>query len=174
MFDQLDPVRKLAGTVIIMRGLPGSGKSKYVQESIRRDESVTVVSADDYFIDPVTGEYLFDPKRLDAAHRWCFHQFVMAATVLKKSTIVVDNTNLTRWQIAPYYQFGRLYVGKVEFVDLSVDFLKFGPHTRIAREHIAACASRNVHGVDLARMTRMAETWEHVHGWWVNAETGLP
>lgn len=49
--------------VIIMRGVPGSGKSTYVRN---RYPEARVVSADRYFTDPATGEYRFDASKRGA------------------------------------------------------------------------------------------------------------
>ena len=58
--------------MLILRGLPGSGKStlcKKIAKSFRTEERETVVcSGDDFFTDPKTGKYKFDGSKLIEAH----------------------------------------------------------------------------------------------------------
>lgn len=60
--------------MLVMRGLPGSGKSTLGRKILdtynpNSDPSGTVVCAgDDYFTDPVTGVYNFDGNKLKEAH----------------------------------------------------------------------------------------------------------
>ena len=61
--------------LIIMRGLPGSGKSKVVREIIAKaindhQHSAIVCSADQFFTNP-DGEYNFNPSMIAQAHMDC-------------------------------------------------------------------------------------------------------
>lgn len=71
--------------VLILRGLPGSGKSTYVGGMDR----AVVCSADDFFYN-AKGQYQFDPSRLEEVHRRCFGKF-FEAVMAKKSPIVVGD-----------------------------------------------------------------------------------
>lgn len=81
--------------VMILQGISGSGKSTFA----RSLSGATVCSADDLFM--VNGEYLFKPGLLGEAHARCFAKFLDA---LRRGDelVVVDNTNVEAWQIAPY------------------------------------------------------------------------
>eukprot|EP01052_Picozoa_sp_SAG31_P018538 SAG31_NODE_1317_length_8836_cov_3.151311_3_plen_202_part_00 len=71
-YDELrGRLRSLAGkkTVVVMRGLPGSGKT-YVTEMIQKDVGA-VCSADVYFQQESGGEYSFDVAKIRDAHRYC-------------------------------------------------------------------------------------------------------
>lgn len=81
---------KTTGAVIIMRGIPGSGKSTFVRQKYSH---ATVCSADHYFTDD-EGNYEFDIDEIGEAHQYCRNQFYEAIDC-KDPLIVVDNTNLT-------------------------------------------------------------------------------
>lgn len=90
--------------VIVLQGASGAGKSTYaarlVKDAIAADKTFTIVSADDFFITP-TRQYLFDPSRLSEAHGTCFARFLQALTQ-RIDVVIVDNTNTTAVEIAPY------------------------------------------------------------------------
>lgn len=121
-------------TVIIMSGVSGSGKSTYVKHNFKGS---TVCSADDFFMR--NGKYSFDPNKLDEAHGFCLRKYARALA-LDEQRIVVDNTNLTAEEIAPYYAMARAYGYEVELVTLWVH---------------AKTAERNVHGVPAKSLERM-------------------
>ena len=92
-----------------MRGLPGSGKSTIVK-SMKNvygnvdSNKIEVCSADAYFMK--NGFYKFDASKLKDAHGECQLQ-VREAAKLRKNVIVIDNTNISFWEFAPYIQIGR-------------------------------------------------------------------
>jgi tRNA uridine 5-carbamoylmethylation protein Kti12 len=51
----------MSKTLIIMRGLPGSGKSTRAREL---QEKGVIHSTDTYFTNPLTGEYEFDFEKI--------------------------------------------------------------------------------------------------------------
>jgi tRNA uridine 5-carbamoylmethylation protein Kti12 len=110
--------------VVIMRGVPGSGKSFLAEKMIgervleNRGEAVKV-SADDYFLN-AAGEYVFNPANIGEAHNYCFRRF-MEAIERKASLIVVDNTNLSAWEMAPYIMAANAYGFEYEIVNVSCD-----------------------------------------------------
>lgn len=83
--------------VIIMRGVPGSGKS-YLAYQLRGNG--VVLSTDDYFIN-YQGQYVFDRNQLSFAHDWNQNR---ADKEMKSGTnpVVIDNTNLEAWEMQPY------------------------------------------------------------------------
>ena len=90
--------------VVILSGLPGSYKSTYAKKL--ELEGAVVVSADHYF--EVDGGYRFDRNLLGKAHGECLKRFIQFITE-DKSVIIVDNTNLTLIDIAPYYAAARAF-----------------------------------------------------------------
>ncbi len=127
--------------VFIYCGIPGSGKST----RIAKDHPLAlVVSADAYFVQ--CGEYRFNPSQLPAAHAACLRQFVGYVSREGSLTpctydVVVDNTNTTIAEIAPYAALALAYGCELEIV------------TVLCEPEIAA--QRNVHGVPLAACVAM-------------------
>lgn len=148
--------------IVIMRGLPGSGKTHYVADLVRRNaerlRGTVVVSADDYFM--VDSAYRFDPAKLGEAHAACFRRFVgqLAADAHGLSTtLVVDNTNSTAWEISPYVLAASAYApnAEVEIVSVSCD-----PEVAFARQQ---------HGVPRAAFDAMARRFASIADlppWW--------
>ncbi len=112
--------------VIIMRGLPGSGKS-YFANRLKLGGRAVVVSADDAHT--VDGVYRFDPAKKAQAHDNCLRQ---ALEEMKGdyqgfhdtncALLIVDNTNIAVWEIAPYYRLAEVFDLQVEVVRLHCDF----------------------------------------------------
>jgi predicted kinase len=91
--------------VYIMCGIPGSGKSTYAK---RHWPNALVCSADDYHM--VNGVYQFDQANARAAHSRCLVKYVEHVNVGADDTpIVVDNTNTSAREIAPYYALAEAY-----------------------------------------------------------------
>lgn len=125
--------------VIIMRGQSGAGKSTYVKKHF---PDAVVCSADSYFINPKSGKYEFNPKKLGAAHGSCQRQFEEA---LKKSKplIVVDNTNTTLREMQFYINLADVYGYDLEVVRLETP--------------VEVSAKRNTHGVPAHAVQNMRD-----------------
>lgn len=136
--------------VKIMRGLPGSGKSTWIDETILRlTGNWEVCSADHYFM--INGEYKFDPREISNAHKSCYKKFVSAVTE-GIDTIFVDNTNTQLWEMTPYIQFA-------ELMDYEVEIIEF----QILPE---VCGPRNTHGVPAVQIKKMFDNWQDCLPWW--------
>jgi predicted kinase len=95
--------------VLILRGVPGAGKSTYAKTI----PGATIVSADDYFMKS-DGTYAYNRDLIQKAHEFCFREFLAAAEA-DKPTIIVDNTNVQAWEISPYYLSGKALAMKWRF-----------------------------------------------------------
>jgi NEDD4-binding protein 2 len=135
-----------------MRGVSGSGKSTKAKELIKKQAmgcTSVICSADKFFINPSSGRYEFEPKKIGLAHAFCRGQ-VEAAIQLGTDLIIVDNTNTQKWEFKPYvdlaethgYECTQEVVGTLEEKDLKV------------------YANRNVHGVPLESIRKMAKRFQ--------------
>jgi hypothetical protein len=154
----------------IMRGVSGSGKSTYAKTTW---PEARVVSADTFFYDQ-HGVYMFDPAKLGEAHGRCLREFADACASRRPfalrdvdygvpDDLVVDNTNISVWEVAPYYSLALAYGHTVEVVRIDI------PSLRVA-------AARNVHGVPYDGVRRQYErlAGERLPPFWVErfVETG--
>jgi len=96
------------GDLILLRGLPGAGKST-VGHLIMTGGGMTdkVIEADSYFYDHM-GNYNFDPSKLPAAHNYC-KTMVTDYMKMMKPKIVVANTFTQEWEMKPYYELAERY-----------------------------------------------------------------
>lgn len=103
--------------MIIMRGLPGSGKS-YIAEQKKKKYNGVICSADHYFI--WNGQYLFDKKKLHNAHMQC--RTNCGSALRKKQVVIVDNTNTTYEEILPYLKLAKQFDVAVKIIEPSTDW----------------------------------------------------
>ena len=83
----------------IVRGIPGSGKSQ-IAEILAPEHHY---EANDYFYNPKTGEFKYNPYELDKAHKKCFKN-VENAMMRGVSKIAVANTFVKKWEYEPYVE----------------------------------------------------------------------
>jgi predicted kinase len=102
-------------TLIILRGLPGSGKSSFADFIW---SSGVIFEADKYFYDE-NGNYNFDASKLHAAHKWCQTEVenAMIENCMTNGAyfpdIVVSNTSTTEKELQPYLDLAVEYDYKV-------------------------------------------------------------
>ena len=136
------------GDALVLRGVPGSGKSTLVKK-LSLKYRVAVASADSHRM--VEGRYVFDPTKNGEAHSACMRVFTSRATAeafKEESVLVADNTNIEVADCAPYYALASAYGWNTKVVTLFAD-----PMVE---------ADRNVHGVPAPRVKEMAERLEKV------------
>lgn len=97
------------GDLILLRGLPGSGKSTLGEIILQttQQQIPDVLSADNLFIND-KGEYNFDPTKLKEAHNIC-QQKCAERMRLEFSKIVVANTFTQEWEMKPYFEMAERY-----------------------------------------------------------------
>ena len=124
----------------VLSGIPGSGKSHEARRLAAT--GALVVSADNHpgLYDAQGG---FHVELLSAAHRACFRQAVEG--VQAGLVVVVDNTNLSAIDAAPYVALGRAFDREVEIVRVECDQ--------------AVAFARQTHGVPEVTHRRMAEAF---------------
>lgn len=93
-------------TLILLRGLPGSGKSTTAKLLGAGGAGYAHFEADMYFMED--GEYKFDPSKIKDAHKWCQTSVEQAMllnyTAGYNDTIIVSNTFTQEWEMEPYYK----------------------------------------------------------------------
>ena len=128
----------MAKILYIIRGLPGSCKSTL--GTALTNGSGHVYSADDYFINPVTAVYEFNPEHLAAAHETC-KSSVRHALECSVSPVAVANTFSQKWEADPYFVMAGENGYTVVVIECQSEF-------------------GSVHGVPTATTAAMAARWE--------------
>lgn len=110
--------------VMIMAGASGSGKSSHIGNNLLEGEGtrvlkITDLNVDDSMFDFYAGDQVvlsadditfdddgtFHIGRLDAAHKLCLNTFAKILQMEEKERppdLIVDNTNTSPWELAPY------------------------------------------------------------------------
>jgi len=128
-------------TVNIFIGISGSGKSTYAKNF----PNAVICSADHFF--EKDGTYNWDPTKLEQAHKACQNKFHLALFA-KAETIIIDNTNLTKWAIEPYYNAAIK-------ANYQVNFCYFGIS-------VEAALARNVHTVPRHTLVRQSNNLDEL------------
>lgn len=116
--------------VKILCGISGSGKSTYVSKHF---PNAVVCSADHYFIRQ--GTYSFNSNRLGEAHAECLRKYVQELQMIaleldskglrlnfcEEKIVVVDNTNTSIAEVAPYVALANAYGHDCEVIILQED-----------------------------------------------------
>lgn len=136
---------KVEKSVIIMRGISGSGKSTAARKMKKIFEeaghNVKICSADNFF--QRDGEYNFDPSFLSYAHDMC--QAKVAREIMFDTDIIlVDNTNTQKWEYKDYVQLAKK--NKYDVVVHNVMNKQLGSYDT-EEDFVDECHKRNKHGV---------------------------
>ena len=131
--------------LIIMRGVPGSGKSTKAQNL---GQGGVVYGTDEFFTQP-DGQYVFDVKKLGHNHEQ--NRLRTEQAMLKEiSPIVVDNTNVTIKEVRPYYELAQKYGYSVRFEESDTPW----------RFDVDELTKRNTHGVPREKIQEMVEKYQ--------------
>jgi predicted kinase len=104
------------GDLILLRGLPGSGKTLLASIILQNPSGLEpeVLSADDFFTDE-NGNYNFDGSKIKEAHNYC--QFRCSERMRQqKARIVVANTFTQEWEMDVYFDMAKRYNYRVHTV----------------------------------------------------------
>jgi len=91
-------VQKLNNEIVLIRGLPGSGKTTLANSM----NSYRHLEADQFL--EVNGEYVYDASKVKLAHDWCVST---AKECLEQGlNVVVSNTFVRLWEMQRYIDHG--------------------------------------------------------------------
>lgn len=130
--------------LVIVRGLPGSGKSTYAANLARG--LFRHVEADHFFL-LGDGKYAFDGKLIKLAHDWCYSSTVKA--LRQGYNVVVSNTFTTMWEIDRFLGIPSL----LPDVEISVVEMR--------------AQYGNIHNVPEEKLAQMAARWEEMDASWL-------
>ncbi|WP_432459161.1 ATP-binding protein [Agarivorans sp. QJM3NY_25] len=120
-------------TLTLIRGLPGSGKS-----SLAASLAAVHLEADMYFVDAL-GNYHYRGEEIAQAHQWCQQQ--TAAYLALAKDVVVANTFVRQWEMAPYRALAKQYGARLKIICCTANY-------------------SNIHGVSLDTIEKMRQQWE--------------
>lgn len=127
--------------LVIVRGLPGSGKSTFAKATFPELEHV---EADQYFMKD--GQYNWDRHKLHSAHSYCYNK--VKALLHEGKGVIVSNTFVTRNDITDYLEFENLVS--------SVQIYIFELHTQYG----------SIHNVPEETLTNMKNKWQRIPIYW--------
>ncbi|XP_044522892.1 NEDD4-binding protein 2-like 2 [Gracilinanus agilis] len=138
---------KLKRLLILLRGLPGSGKTTLSRVLLGQNRGGIVFSTDDYFRHQ--NGYTYNVKQLGDAHDWNQSR-AKKAIDQGRSPVIIDNTNTQAWEMKPYVEMaiGKGY--RVEFHEPET-WWKFDPEE---------LEKRNKHGVSREKIAQMLDHYE--------------
>jgi predicted kinase len=139
----MDSIIDKQGELILVRGLPGSGKSTLgdIILQLPNNNPQEVLSADDFFMNN-EGEYIFDASKLKEAHNYC--QFRCSERMRQqRARIVVANTFTEDWEMKPYFEMADRYNYRI--------------HTIIVENRHG---NENIHGVPEDKLQKMKDRFE--------------
>lgn len=94
--------------LILLRGLPGSGKSSLAEFLSMTLPSCVYFEADMARIDEA-GIYKFNAKDMPKTHSWCIRQVESAMKEFEYQTLIVSNTFTENWEMRPYMDLACKY-----------------------------------------------------------------
>ncbi|WP_258407003.1 ATP-binding protein [Shewanella rhizosphaerae] len=139
-----------------MRGLPGSGKSHWVDGFIATRPDGDAIrrrgyfSTDERFI--IAGEYRFDASKLSEFHQLNLTGFIQALS-RQEPVVICDNTNMAHWEFMAYEAAAKA-------MGYQVRILLIGDPQDAA--HQTLCAERNQHGLGLKQIQAMARQFQQL------------
>jgi hypothetical protein len=154
--------------VILMSGISGAGKDTYIKDRFSDMSVLSIVCSADTFFEKDEG-YVFNPSLLPQAHAACVRKFIMNCELTyaddhrygdgsgygygdgydnEGRNLIVNNTNLSSDELAPYVAIAQAYGHPIELVTIHCQ-----PHIAAARSlHVNAIqVLRNMHDRLMAR-----------------------
>jgi len=138
-------MEQLVGDIVILRGLPGIGKTTLANLLAEGRESV-ILSADDFFLK--NQEYSFKKEDMQQAYEWNFNRFKKE---IEKQTklIIVDNSNIECFHYWHYLDYGQRSNYRVSIMVI--------PHNDVSDRELS---ERSPHKVTKSVIYAMRKKWQ--------------
>ena len=139
----MDITNETQGELILLRGLPGSGKTTLANIILQQPNNnpQEVLSTDDFFVAD-NGDYIFDGSKIKEAHNYC--QFRCSERMRQGiARIVVANTFTQECEMYDYFKMAQRYNYRI--------------HTVIVENRHG---NENVHGVPEIKLQQMKNRFE--------------
>jgi predicted kinase len=130
-------------TLIILRGLPGSGKTTFSNFLGTLYKDAHVISLDDFRI--VDGEYVFDVKREREVVE-AYKTSVLNAFKIGADCVILDNTHSRLWEFNHWVRVAEHHKYSVFVLDVE--------------ESLEVCLLRGTHSVPEEKVREMSKRWE--------------
>ena len=153
------------GHLILVRGLPGIGKSTFAKSLHGYEHFET----DNHFIND-KGEYVFDRSKLAEYHNKT--QQETEYYLRHGMNVVVSNTFSQKWEMIPYIEMATVYCGPFTTVISLRAFSSIRDETII--EKLAARCKHHVPAEIIKSMNDRWESYEHELIYYVNVSVDLP
>ena len=125
--------------LILIRGIPGSGKSTKAKSMLALNPNLVHLEADMLF--EASGEYRFDPTFLSTAHDWCYSNTVF--NLLSGKDVVVTNTFTKMWELESYLAIGQRLGCDITIIEMKSEY-------------------GSIHGVPESKLQQMKARWEEL------------
>ena len=125
--------------LILIRGIPGSGKSTRAKMMQELNPALVHLEADMFF--EASGEYKFDPTLLSTAHDWCYSN--TAFNLLSGKNVVVTNTFTKMWEMESYLAIAQRLGCDITIIEMKSEY-------------------GSIHGVPEAKLQQMKARWEEL------------
>lgn len=142
-------------TVILIAGLPGSGKSSLARKHIHKyygdqNGNLHLICESDLFFTTPSGEYRYDASQIKNAHNWCYLNFYKKLIIDRSPLVIVSNTFTRVWERQQYIDLCNEY---------NIAYNIIVPETQWAWD-VDECFKRNTHSVPLDVIQRMKDRFE--------------